>query len=347
MDSSRHSSEQDADMTSLAILPKLSAGARGTSVAEAGEAVRWRRTAYRLATDLERDPATMLPDRAHFEETLVKRFKRAGRRAELLSFLFARLSDRQPASAKMVADAFAARLGHDGLIASYQPGELVGMTFGLMPNEFQQLAHEVYQESAASPSEGPGTIVTLAGLTCLPLRRGLSFEAFLAQVDHVMRQARQAPSQQLTLLSLIQPDEESLIQSVRQLHFLSFLREQEGWEVPADFEPAERSPSPLIGRLARQLGMISPRRLRRILFEERKRHELFGEVALRLGYLEPRQLHVLLALQRENPVDWLASLADQGLIPTHRCEPLLRKYYQFLGCRCPASSSRRLRSVFS
>jgi hypothetical protein len=82
-----------------------------------------------------------------------------------------------------------------------------------------------------------------------------------------------------------------------------------------------------MGRLARDLGWISPRKLRKILCEQRLSHRCFGAIAQSYCYLTQDQIYCLLALQREQPEELAESLVQRGVLLQEESQQQLKTYY--------------------
>jgi hypothetical protein len=89
-------------------------------------------------------------------------------------------------------------------------------------------------------------------------------------------------------------------------------------------------PSPiLLGRLARRLGWVKPRQLRRLLRDRQQNRRSFAESALALRCLTPAQVHTL-SLQREPPEDLAGGLVDVEALTEDEARAEMAAFYESL-----------------
>jgi diguanylate cyclase (GGDEF)-like protein len=324
------------------------------------EAIRWRRTAYRLRRQSTRDSLTGVYNRAHFEEMLVTEFKRAQRRASVLGLIFLDLDQ-----FKMINDTFGHPFGDRVLQAiarhirqSTRPSDLVarygGDEFCVIVTDIpscgleslaERLLADIRQLTVSHGRVSKRVEASIGAVCCLPRRSETTFEQFLVASDEAMYAAKNNGKNKVHFVSLLTPEDEEMMAGIQARLFSRFL-EQKGVATRDNLARAARESSGnafFIGRLARRLGWIGPRRLRRILFEQRKTHEMFGEAALRLGYLAQRQVYALLAIQQESPEEVVDYLSTEGLIEPLAAKQWVGEYYRFVkaGSETPTSSTER------
>lgn len=306
---------------------------------EKPEAMRWRRTAHRRRTPPQRDATTGLWDRDAFEAELVEAFKRSRRRATVVGVVFVELDglaeiiDAEVVSS--VAELLAAHAGPVDVVARYGDGQFCILTVQASSDAvrsfFDQLCGALDARLARSRRDGPAIRARLAAVCGLPGRRRCTYERLLAELDEAIAASRrtQAPA----FVSLVGEEDESTLWEVEARLFSRFLRDRAILsEEKAAGVAAWTQPLPYcIGRLARDLGWIGPRRLLRVLREQRRTQEMFGEAAVRLGCLRPEQVYALLALQREDPATTMRLLVEDGVVRDAEVQGRLDEYADFLG----------------
>jgi diguanylate cyclase (GGDEF)-like protein len=321
------------------------------------EAIRWRRTAYRLRRQSTRDALTGVFNRSHFEEMLVTEFKRAQRRASVLGLIFLDVDQ-----FKSINDQFGHPFGDRVLQAvarrirqSTRPSDLVarygGDEFCVIVSDIpaagleslaQRLLEDVRQTTVTHGRTSTRVGVSIGAVCCLPRRTDTTFEQFLMASDEAMYAAKTRGKNQVHYVSLLSPDDERVMTGIQARLFSRFLADR-GIATREQLTRAARESCGnafFMGRLARRLGWIGPRRLRRILFEQRRTHEMFGESALRLGFLSEAQVYALLAIQQESPEEVVDYLCSERLLDSVQGKKLVGEYYRFVkaGSQCPSTT---------
>lgn len=304
------------------------------------EAVRWRRTAYRSAYIEVRDSLTGLYSREMHEEALVKSFKWAASRSAVLGIVFLELpaasddigfSDREQ-TLQSVARCLLTITRADDCVARHGPETfcitIVDSSAEAVRSLLMRCQREVQASLMGGVEEAPS--LTLAGVCCLPNRNRCSFESFLQSADRVIASARSGPSP--VFHSLLTEGEAEVLREIDRRHFSRFLSDRGLLPSAGSWRPIPslQEKTPLIGRLARRLRWLRSRRLSRILREQRQTHEMFGDCAIRLGYLRSEQVYGLLALQRENPMELVRTLCEEGSLDEGSGRKLLAEYQAFL-----------------
>jgi two-component system, cell cycle response regulator len=311
------------------------------------EAIRWRRTAYRLRRQTTRDPLTGVFNRSHFEEMLVTEFKRAQRRASAIGLLFLdvdqfkRINDTHGhAFGDRVLQAISRRLRQStrpsDLVARYGGDEFCVIVVDIPSDGMESLANRLLEDlrqlTVSHGRASTNVAVSIGAVCCLPRRNEMTFERFLVASDEAMYAAKTQGKNQVHFASLLSPEDKATMEGIQARLFSRFL-EHQGVASRQTLAQASRESSGnafFMGRLARRLGWIGPRRLRRILFEQRKTHEMFGEAAHRLGYLTLPQVYSLLAIQQESPEEMIDFLVSEGVLETIRGRQWVVEYYRFL-----------------
>lgn len=307
------------------------------------EALRWRRTAYRSKPLQPRDPVTGLFTRETHEEELVKAFKRAARQAAVLGVVFLEWrpsssddleeeSPRRDCILQAIARTLLSTTRAEDCVARYGADAFCITVIAPSAEAVRSLAWRCHAEVGSlldDDEEAHVLGLSTAAVWCLPNRNRCTFESFLRGMDEAIEEARGREG--LVLRSLLTESDVTLLREVERRLFRRFLSDR-------GFLPTEGagrlsktvSSGPCMGRLARRLGWLGPRRLRRILLEQRRTHEMFGACAVRLGYLRPEHVFGLLALQRENPRDLLRVLCQEGAIDEFARRRILAEYQAFL-----------------
>jgi diguanylate cyclase (GGDEF)-like protein len=311
------------------------------------EAIRWRRTAYRLKKQAVRDPLTGLYNRGFFEESLVTEFKKAERRSSILGLLFLDVD-----GFKAINDTHGHRFGDQVLVtlartikngfrsvdivARYGGDEFCVIAADTTPDGVRTMAERLLDDVRSlvvrMEDSEQRVAVSIGAVCCLPRRTSCTYEQFLAAADEAMYIAKTGGRDRVHHVSLISQADEQLLTSVRQRLFSQFLEQRRIGNREAIALAAREAGGNafFIGRLARKLGWVTPRRLKRVLDEQRRTHELFGAVAERLGYLTKHQIHSLLAVQQENPHELMEVLVDEGVVEARVGKTLVQEYYTSL-----------------
>jgi diguanylate cyclase (GGDEF)-like protein len=309
------------------------------------EAKRWRRRARRLRRDAVRDPLTGAYNRGFFEEALATEFKRARRRCTALGLVFLdldgfkALNDRygHPFGDQVLRDV-AGKLRREvrggEVVARYGGDEFCIIISDTSESGLRAAAERLGQGvSALTVRRGNdvGAVSASVGVAvCYPYRTGHTVQELLAAADRAMYAAKTAGKDRVHLVSLLTEEESRQIEEVHRRRFGVYLVGRGKVSEQRLREAIRLVPTPAycIGRLARKLGWISPRKLRQVLREQRRSRRLFGEIAVTQRALTESQLYALLALQRERPEDLAESLVDLGALTQEESEQELASYYQ-------------------
>ncbi len=305
------------------------------------EELRWRRIAHRLRCDATRDRLTGAFNRAYFDESLLREYRRARRRCTALGLLFididdfAELNERfgRPFGEQVLKEVAASL--RNGVRAEDVVARRGGARFCVLavdpsPEGVSSLANRVRHaiDGLMVKHDGAASRVTASvrAAVCLPQRTRLTAADFLSAA------AKTTGENTAHVLSLIGDEDLAFLQEVRQRLFSTFLLGREV-TTPQQVRAALRAspPSPvLVGRLARRLGWIKPRQLRRLLRDRHKHRRTFAESALALRCLTPEQVHTLLALQREPPEDLADGLVDVEALTAEQARAELAAFYEAL-----------------
>jgi diguanylate cyclase (GGDEF)-like protein len=304
------------------------------------EAIRWRRTAYRLSSDHLFDETTGLFARDYFEELLVTHFKQARRQAKVLGLLFINLGlgemTRSPAAenvVRQVVNHVRQSLRKRDIVARYGPDQLCIITVDNTPDHLQSIGERLLQgiDDRITKLECNGGVEpSIGAVVCLPSRQDCSYDRFLTAVDRVIHRSHRTPHRRFQLISLLNEEDQINLAGVRERLFSRYL-EKSGIispELVRDAACRLSSPPVLMGRLARRLGWINTRRLRGILAEQRETHGVFGAIAVERRYLKRSQLFALLSIQQENPEELTEILIAESHLSPLQGRQLLHDYYE-------------------
>jgi GGDEF domain-containing protein len=269
----------------------------------------------------------------------VEAFKRARRRATVVGVLFVELAgadanvDAEVVSC--VADLLAAHARPGDVVARHGVGQFCILTVQASPDAVRglvdRLCGSLEGRLTRSGRDGAAIRAVLAAVCGVPGLRRCTYERLLAELDEAIAVSRRtlAPA----FVSLVGEEDASTLREVESRLFSRFLRDRSILsEEEAEGVAALTQPLPYcIGRLARDLGWIGPRRLLRVLREQRRTQEMFGEAAVRLGCLRPEQVYALLALQREDPAATMRRLVEDGVVRDSEAQGRLDEYAKFLG----------------
>jgi diguanylate cyclase (GGDEF)-like protein len=309
------------------------------------QAQQWRRTAMKLRREAVRDPLTGIFARGFFEETLRLEFRRAARRSSVLGLLFIDLDGFKECNdgyghlfGDQVLREVAARLRRetpDGeIVARYGGDEFCVVAVDTSLDGLQALANRLRQALNPLPVRRGNQVVqigaSIGGAVSYPRRPGQTYQDLLASADKAMYEAKDADHKLIPILSLMTDEDTLLIEAVNRRLFSTFLREK-GKATEDQVRTALRKqtmPTYSVGRVARQLGWLSPGQLRSILALQRRTRSLFGEIAVAERCITQDQMYWLLAIQRERPEMVADSLVDHDILTEQEAAKTLTAYYQ-------------------
>ncbi|MER3415318.1 MAG: hypothetical protein C4297_03770 [Gemmataceae bacterium] len=307
------------------------------------EAHRWKQTAQRFQRAAMRDPLTGLFNRAFLEEALATEFKRARRRCSVLGFLFIdldnfkQLNDRygHPFGDQVLRDvaALLQRESREGdIVARYGGDEfcilLSDTSESAVATVAQRLCHVIPQQHIRWGSYTAQVNTSIGGAVCLPQRCHFTWQEMLTAADRAMYAAKTLGRNQVQINLLLSLEDKKLVEEIERRLFSRYLLGC-GLATAEQVREARRLvplPNYRLGRLARQLGWISPRKLMRVLDEQRRTRKLFGEVAVSLRTLTQDQVYALLAIQKERPEDLAESLVELGVFKETDAQEHIKRY---------------------
>jgi diguanylate cyclase (GGDEF)-like protein len=319
------------------------AEARAARLEADRELLRWRRLAHRLRREATRDRLTGAYNRPYLDEALAREFRRARRRCTVLDLLFLDLDNLKglndahghPFGDEALKEAAAlrreARAGD--VVARYGGDEFCVLMADTSPDGVETLANRVWHALNGLRVKHQGAAervsASVGAAVCLPQRGPRTAAELLATADRALYAAKATGKNKVSLFSLLTDDDRAVLEEVRRRLFSTFLL---GREVVSEQQvEAARRASPLApllpGRLARRLGWIAPRRLRRVLRDLRQERRPFGERALARRYLTRAQVCSLLALQREPPEDFAEGLIDACALTPEEARREVEAYY--------------------
>jgi diguanylate cyclase (GGDEF)-like protein len=311
------------------------------------EVLRWRRIAHRLRREATRDRLTGAYNRAYFDEAMLREFRRARRRSTALGLLFIDLDNFKGLNDRFghafgdqalrdVASELRRVLREEDVVGRYGGDEFCVLALDPSPEEMSSLANRVrYQlngllvrhDGAAAP-----VTASVGAAVCLPRQGRQTAAGLLAEADRAMYAAKAAGKDAAHVHSLVGVEDAAFLNEVRRRLFSTFLIGRE-MATPQQVRAALRAAPPapvLVGRLARRLGWVKPRQLRRLLRDRHKNRRSFAESALALGYLTEAQAHILLALRREPPEDLARGLVEIEALSEDEARAELAAFYEAL-----------------
>ncbi|HKI38644.1 MAG TPA: HDOD domain-containing protein [Gemmataceae bacterium] len=311
------------------------------------ELLRWQRLAHRLRREATRERLTGLFNRSSFDESLRCEFRRGRRRCTMLGLLFLDLdgfkglNDRygHPFGDQVLKDV-AAALRHevhgDDVVARWGGDEFCVLMPNTSPEGVRTLANRVWHAVSALlvryDGQSAQLTASVGAVVCVPRRTQRTATDVLAEADRAMFAAKGIGKNRVHFSSLLEAEDEVFVEEVRRRLFGTFLLAREAvtqQQVQAALRAAP--PPPLLaGRLLRRLGWITPRRLRRVLRDQRKNRRTFAESALALRYLTAAQVQVLLALQSEPPEALAAGLVDVEALTEGQARAEVTAFYEAL-----------------
>lgn len=310
------------------------------------EATRWQRTAYRLKQKGELDPLTGVHNRGSFEESLVREFKRSGRRCTVLGLIFLDLD-----GFKILNDKFGHAFGDQVLkdvartirrrsrqgdhCARYGGDEFCVITNdGGVPDGLRAQAERLWHAISGLTIQKGNDVgqvgASIGAVACLPLRGHLSYEDFLHAADQAMYSAKHGGKNRVTYVSLLSAEEEELIEAVQKRLFSRYL---EGRAIATPEALREgvsqlRSEPNSFRRLLRSLGWLNQEQIAAVLREQRRTKRPFPEIANQRGMMSVDRMASLYAIQQQRPRDLARVLVENGAIEEQHARELLKSFAQ-------------------
>jgi diguanylate cyclase (GGDEF)-like protein len=310
------------------------------------EADRWRLTACRLRKDSVRDPLTDAFHRGYFDQLLAAEFKRARRQGNLIGLLLVDLDDFRQLNRKAgspwgnvalqeIARKLRRTVQGDHFLARYAGDEFAVLFPQITAEELKERAEQACQTVAGLAlglDKGQSLTASVGGALAYPAGHRFHSSHFLGAAEVALGQAKEAGKNQVRVTSLLSPEEVRLLQEVERRLFSTHL-DGRGVVAKAEIvatasEASHRHTG--FGRLARNLGWINSRKLRRLLQEIEHFQQPWNEVALERGYLTQTQIWALRALQREYPETLVAALVGKKVVTEKQGQQELAEYYQKL-----------------
>jgi diguanylate cyclase (GGDEF)-like protein len=314
------------------------------------ELLRWRRIAHGLRREATRDRLTGAFNRAHFDEALLHEYRQARRRGTALGLVLIDLDD-----LKAVNDRLGHAVGDQMLMevsATLRRGvradDVVGRTGGdefcvlardMAPEGLPALAGRIRHDLAGllvrHDAGAAPVVASLGAVVCVPPRSHQTAADFLAAAEEALRAAKADRGQRLHCRSLVAGEDAAFLEELRHRLFSTFLLARDA-VTPQQVRAASRVVpwSPLMaGRLARRLGWLTARQLRRVLRDRQKYWRTFEESALALHCLSSEQLLALQALRREPPSGLAGGLVELAALTSERVQAELAAFYQAVAAR--------------
>ncbi len=308
------------------------------------ELLRWRRLAHRLRREATRDRLTGAYNRSYFEEALPAEFRWARRRCTMLGLLFLDLDGFKQINdarghpcgdqvLKEVASALKREARPGDAVARYGGDEFCVLVPDATPAVVETLAKRLWHAVNNLRVKHEGEVVTVGAsvgaAVCVPHRTAGKSADFLTAADRAMYAAKSTGKNKVSVCSLVGDEDVAFLAEVERRLFSTFLLAREA--VSAEQVRAGTRAAPasqvLVGRLARQLGWLTPRQLRRVLRDQKKNRRRFGESAVALRLLRPGQVYTLLAMRREPPEDLAEGLIEARALNPEQAQQEVDAYY--------------------
>lgn len=150
----------------------------------------------------------------------------------------------------------------------------------------------------------------------------------LAAADAAMYDAKQLGRNRVVFRSMLNDTERELIKQTIDCSFSRWLVRQQVLESDViDGVLMEYAPERLsLGDLALAMGFLTAKQVSEIFEDQVIAGERFGSVAQERGWLTPEELALLLARQRENPVQLARLLISKNLLPESKALELVREF---------------------
>jgi diguanylate cyclase (GGDEF)-like protein len=302
------------------------------------------RKIFSLERQALRDSLTGVYNRRFLLEALQKEVARSCRDAKPIGLLFVDVDAFKPLNdtwGHLVGDIVLGRVAQT-LGSVLRGGDILarygGEEFVVLPNDpdekgIVQLGERLRLavEQLVTKVEGvPVTVTISVGCTLtVPTRNDLDLgPQLLASADAAMYDAKQLGRNRVVFRSMLDQSERELMQRTidcsfsRWLVSRNILSSQTIDSLWLDYSP-QRLP---LGELAIDTGLLTDKQVSKILDLQVDNEERFGALALEQKYLTPEQLAMLLARQRENPIQLTRMLIGKHLLEESQAQELVKEY---------------------
>ena len=337
--------QANRELGRLGLRTAVAHGQAQTRVQQAEQSLQqYERKIFNLERQALRDPLTGVYNRRFLLEALQKEVARCCRYATPIGLLFVDVDNFKPLNdtwghlvgdvvLRRIADTLGGVLRGADILARYG-----GEEFVVLPNDpneagIVQLAERLRLavEQLVAKVEGQSVQVTVSvGCTLtVPTRNDLDLgPQLLAAADAAMYDAKQLGRNRVVFRSLLDDMERKLMQLTidrsfsRWLVLRNILNSQIVENLLLDYSP-ERLP---LGELAIDTGLLTDKQVAKILDLQGENEERFGAVALALNLLTLDELAMLLARQRENPIQLARQLIGKRLLEESQALELVNEY---------------------
>jgi diguanylate cyclase (GGDEF)-like protein len=337
--------QANRELGRLAWRTSLAHGQAQTRAQQAEQSLKqYERKIYSLERQALRDPLTGVYNRRFLLEALQKEVARCCRYAAPIGLLFVDVDAFKPLNdrwghlvgdqiLRRVAETLQGVLRSSDILARYG-----GEEFVVLPNDpnetgIQQLAERLRQavEQLVTKVDSARLQVTISvGCTLtVPTRDDLDLgPQLLASADAAMYDAKQLGRNKVVFRSLLDESERELMQRTidctftRWLVSRNFLSSQAVESLLSDYSP-DRLP---LGELAIDTGLLTDGQVLEILELQVESGDRFGALAHQRELLSLSQLAMLLARQRENPIQLARLLIGKHLFEEAKALSLVKDY---------------------
>jgi diguanylate cyclase (GGDEF)-like protein len=308
------------------------------------EAARWRRAADRLRREVNCDPLTGVFNRNFLEEALNTELNRSRRRFTILGLVFIdldnfkSLNDRfghtfGDQALKQITAALSEVTRQSDVLARYGGDEFCVVVPDTSETGLNALATRLWKAvnrtTVRSEDREVNVTASIGAIACYPHSTTLSSVQLCSFADAAMYEAKKRGKNQVHIMPLLPDKGGALPSEIGKRYFSVYLAARGIVDERVLLDAAILGPCRRfrIGRLGRNLGWISPRKLRVVLQEQRKSKKPFGEVAVALGILTQGQIYSLLAIQHEPPEELAVNLIKQSVLDREGAKKVIQEYY--------------------
>jgi hypothetical protein len=198
----------------------------------------------------------------------------------------------------------------------------------------ERLRSRIEQERFILNGKMIGVTISVGTAICVPGRSDSNAGSELVQAaDEAMYEAKQGGRNRVSWRSLLSPFEHELLSAINQKRFSRWLVNCGGLDILGVSRALLRA-NPIrhsLGDISRRYGVLRNDQIRDIVESQHASGLRFGEAAVRQGCLDVDHLALLLALQREDPLELRLNLVRMGLADETQSLSLLKRYQG--GCR--------------
>ncbi|MFO0916731.1 MAG: diguanylate cyclase [Planctomycetaceae bacterium] len=293
-----------------------------------------------------RDPLTGLYNRHFFDETIAREFRACARDASPIGVLFAdvdhfkKLNDTYGHQCgdevlQRISKIFSDSIRGSDTVARFGGEEFVILVKQPTEKGLERIAERIREQIALEPftfqQSRIAVTVSLGAAMTIPNRQGTdSPRELIAAADDCLYQSKHAGRNRVTITTLIEESERSLMQQVTAQRFSRWLVSKGLTDITAVSRALiECPPSGVrIGELAQKSGLLSAEQVDAVLRQQQASSSRFGQIACENGWLTRAQLAKLLAWQQEDPKQLASIVMRLGVMTPDAATAALEEYLQ-------------------